>query len=225
MLGVDWKGLALPLAYLVVLGGALMTFSTMHRKREAAQSANLAPWFGPNLQRNVYLSLLHMGPDQGAEKSPRVPDSVLKASLLRRAVEDIERLIQIKSAKQACSSLLLRGSVGDDLWQRFQRAEKEMEEELRDVVTEANALAPNWGPVIFQSAHEIAANTRLRKRLTQIQAQTESEKQWWEKRRSQIQTAFIKELDGSEVGSTKATSEDDAVLIDTPAKGAKRGKR
>lgn len=26
--------------------------------------------------------------------------------------------------------------MGDDLWQRFLRAEKEMEEELRDVVTE-----------------------------------------------------------------------------------------
>ncbi|CAG1982448.1 unnamed protein product [Fusarium graminearum] len=100
--------------------------------------ANLAPWFGPHLQRNVYLSLLHL--DDGSEKSPKVPESVLRAALLRRAVEDIRRLIQVKSAKQACGSLLAKGSVGDDLWQRFQRAEKEMEEELRDVVTEVNSL-------------------------------------------------------------------------------------
>lgn len=106
-----------------------------------AEGANLAPWFGPHLQRNVYLSLLHLDPEEGSEKSPKVPDSVLRAALLRRAVEDIERLIQIKSAKQACGSLLQRGSVGDDLWQRFQRAEKEMEEELRDVVTEVCADA------------------------------------------------------------------------------------
>jgi translocation protein SEC66 len=99
-----------------------------------AESANLAPWFGPHLQRNVYLSLLHL--EDGSEKGPKIPESVLRAALLRRAVEDIRRLIQIKSAKQACGSLLQRGSVGDDLWQRFQRAEKEMEEELRDVVTE-----------------------------------------------------------------------------------------
>lgn len=169
MFDIDWKGLALPLAYLMVLGGALMTFSTIYRKRKAgmyfflrrlylslyswhssairltqmfaaAESANLTPWFGPNLQRNIYLTLLHLDPEDGKEKSPRIPDSVLKAALLRRAVEDIDRLIQIKSAKQACSSLLLRGSVGDDLWQRFQRAEKEMEEELRDVVTEVRFL-------------------------------------------------------------------------------------
>lgn len=76
-----------------------------------------------------------MEPEEG---KPGVPESVLKAALLRRAVEDIQRLIQIKTAKQACSSLLQRGSVGDDLWQRFQRAEREMEEELRDVVTEVS---------------------------------------------------------------------------------------
>jgi translocation protein SEC66 len=63
---------------------------------------------------------------------------VLRAALLMRAVEDIHRIIQIRTAKQACSTLLQRGSVGDDLWQRFLRAEKEMEEELRDVVTEVS---------------------------------------------------------------------------------------
>ncbi|TQV95697.1 translocation protein (Sec66) [Cordyceps javanica] len=231
MFSIDWKGLALPFAYLMVLSGALMTFSTIYRKRKAAESANLAPWFGPNLQRNVYLSLLHMEPEEGKEG---VPDSVLKAALVRRAVEDIQRLIQIKTAKQACSALLQRGSVGDDLWQRFQRAEREMEDELRDVVTEANALAPTWGHSIFQSAHEIASNTRLRESLAEIEAQTESEKQWWEKRRGQIQSDFIRELDqeqqaaaadcagpqGAKVSkSSTVASEDEAVLVDTPAKG------
>lgn len=229
MLGVDWKGLVLPFAYLLVLGGALMTFSTIHRKRKVVESANLAPWFGPNLQRNVYLSLLHMERDDDPPASkpaaPLIPQSVLRAALLRRAVQDIERLIQIKNSKQACSSLLQRGSVGDDLWKRFQRAEKEMEEELRDVVTEANALAANWGSTIFQSAHEIAANTRLRQRLDEIQAQTKAEKQWWDKRLSQIQTDFMKELDDSEKSSTKTTSEDDAVLIDTPAKSGKKARK
>jgi hypothetical protein len=90
------------------------------------------------MQRNVYLSLLHLEPEPGKEKAPTVPESVLRAALLRRAVEDIHRIIQVRSAKQACSPLLQRGSVGDDLWQRFLRAEKEMEEELRDVVMEVS---------------------------------------------------------------------------------------
>ncbi|KIL94577.1 hypothetical protein FAVG1_01508 [Fusarium avenaceum] len=221
MLDIDWKGLALPFAYVLVLGSALMTFSTIYRKRQAAESANLAPWFGPHLQRNVYLSLLHLEDD--TEKGPKVPDSILRAALLRRAVEDIRRLIQIKSAKQACGSLLARGSVGDDLWQRFQRAEKEMEEELRDVVTEANALAPNWGQSIFHSAHEMTANAAMRGSIEEILAQAESEKQWWEKRRGQIQTEFMKELDGSEQSSSANTTSEDGVMVDTPGNGQKAG--
>jgi len=158
MFDIDWKGLILPAAYTAVLLGTFMTFSSVYRKRKAgmgfcrpairiieqrtdlhtAQSANLAPWFPQHLQRNIYLSLLHLEPESGSEKSPKVPDSVLRAALLRRAVEDIHRIIQIRTAKQACGSLLQRGSVGDDLWQRFTRAEKEMEEELRDVVMEVS---------------------------------------------------------------------------------------
>ncbi|KAB5563567.1 Pre protein translocase subunit Sec66-domain-containing protein [Coniochaeta sp. 2T2.1] len=230
---VDWWSLVLPFCYVAVLGGALMTFSTIYRKRKAAESANLEPWFGPHLQRNIYLSLLHMEPEEGAEKSPKIPDSVIRAALLRRAVEDIHRIIQIRTAKAACSSLLQRGSVGDDLWQRFSRAEKEMEEELRDVVMEANALAPGWGQTIFQSANEIAANTVLRKRLDEIQAQTESEKQWWEKRRAQVQKDFMAELEGGEEKkpaskAPSAVGEDEPVLVDqntpsaTPAAGKKK---
>ena len=67
-----------------------------------------------------------------------MPDSILKAALLRRATEDIHRIVQIRNAKQALQVLLQRGSVGDDLWQRFQRAEKEIEAELRDVVEEVH---------------------------------------------------------------------------------------
>lgn len=77
-----------------------------------------------------------MESEPGQEASPPVPDSVLKAALLQRAIEDINRVLAIRSAKQALSSLLQRGSVGDELWQRFLRAEKEVEEELRDVVNE-----------------------------------------------------------------------------------------
>lgn len=86
-----------------------------------------------------------------------------------------------------------------------------MEEELRDVVMEvglqwpyagqvanehkANALSPNWGQTIFQSANEIAANSLLRKGLDEIQAQAEVEKAWWDKRRESISGEFMKELD------------------------------
>lgn len=235
---INWIGLLGPFLYIVVLVGSLITFSSVYRKRKAVASATLAPWFPPHLQRNIYLSLLHLEPEEGAEKAPKVPGSVLRAALLKRAVEDIHRIIQIRTAKQACSTLLARGSVGDDLWQRFLRAEKEMEEELRDVVLEANGLHPNWGQTIFQSANEIAANTMFRTRLNEIQAQTESEKAWWEKRRASIQSEFMKELDTPSASTlaktlSKTGSDEDSVLVESggPAAsskgsiGRKRGKK
>jgi len=53
----------------------------------------------------------------------------------------------------------------------------------------------------------------LRNRLEEIQAQTDAEKEWWEKRRAVIQKDFMKELDDSE--KTSAKSEEDAVLVES----------
>ncbi|CAG5174060.1 uncharacterized protein ALTATR162_LOCUS7724 [Alternaria atra] len=197
---VDWVMLAVPFAYIGILAGSFAVFTNLYRKRQAANAASLEPWFPTHLQRNVYLSLLHMD-------DPKVPDSVLKAALLRRATEDIHRIVQVRNAKQALQVLLQRGSVGDDLWQRFQRAEKEIEEELRDVVSEANAFAPNWGQTIFQSASEMAQNNHIRERLAEITAKAPAEKEWWEKRRTDIQSEFMKELD-----EEKAKSEDGVMV-------------
>lgn len=203
MFSIDWLSLVLPLAYVSVLVASFYTFSTIYRKRKASQSASLEPWFGQHLSRNIYLSLLHLDPEDGKEKGPKVPDSVIRAALLRRAVEDIQRIIQIRTAKQALNGLLQRGSIGDDLAQRFARAEKEVEEELKDVVSEANALHPGWGQIIFQSANEINARASLMDKLEEIEAKTESEKEWWEKRRATIEKDLVQELD-NEAGTAAA---------------------
>jgi translocation protein SEC66 len=136
-----WTNLTLPILYLTIVIGSLYTFSTLYRKRQLNKAAKLEPWFPPHKQRDIYLSLLHLDPAEASEgdgekKLSKVPDSVLKAALLQRALEDIRRIVQLRSAKPALQTLLQRGSVGDELWQRFLRAEKEMEEEVKDVVNE-----------------------------------------------------------------------------------------
>jgi len=139
-----WTNLSLPTLYLVVLIGSLYTFSSLYRKRQLAKAAKLEPWFPPHKQRDIYLSLMHMDPAEASESAEsekqlkKVPDSILKAALLKRAVEDIQRIVQLRSSKPALQSLLQRGSVGDELWQRFQRAEQEMEAEVKDVVNEVS---------------------------------------------------------------------------------------
>ena len=97
---------------------------------------------------------------------------------------------------------------------------------------QANALVPGWGQIIFQSANEIAANKVLRDRLEEIEAQTDKDKEWWEKRRTNIKSDFMKELEAeSEQAQAKAGSEDEAVLVDTdtpsatPSGASNKGKK
>ncbi|ODM19854.1 hypothetical protein SI65_04840 [Aspergillus cristatus] len=205
---VDWVSLAIPFAYLGVLIGSLATFSSLYRKRKAQKASSLEPWFPPHLQRDIYFSLLHL--DQPAkdnsEKKAAVPESVLKAALLRRATEDINRVLALRSQKQALAMLLQRGSVGDDLWQRFTRAEKEMEDEVRDVVSEANAYAPNWGQTIFQSANEMMNNNIIRQRIETHQSKLAEEREWWDRKKTSIQEGFMKELDAEGSSTTTTTT-------------------
>ncbi|EEH17478.1 hypothetical protein PABG_00041 [Paracoccidioides brasiliensis Pb03] len=248
---VDWLSLSIPFAYLGILIGSLATFSSLYRKRKAAKASSLTPWFPPNLQRDVYLSLLHLEPSLSSssssskeKKAPAVPETVLKAALLRRATEDIRRLIQLRTQKPALVGLLQKGSVGDDLWQRFLRAEKEMEAEVRDVVAEANAFVPNWGTTIFQSANEMVVNASFRANLGEIQSSVKEEREWWNKKKASIQEGFMKELEedsavkqtgsGPASGHNKPSSSDeDAVLVESggPAVGGggknkkKKGKK
>ncbi|KAL8905315.1 MAG: hypothetical protein Q9207_002706 [Kuettlingeria erythrocarpa] len=221
---VDWVGLSVPFAYLGVLVGSLATFSSLYRKRKAAKSSSLEPWFGPHTSRDIYLSLLHLEPEPGQEKSPNIPDGVLKAALLQRAREDIKRILEVRNAKQALSNLLQRGSVGDDLWQRHQRAEKEIEAELRDVVEEANALQPNWGQTIFQSANEMHHNAILRDKLASVQAKGKKDREWWDQEKATIQSNFMRELGEDEKENSKPAaaspadkigSDEDTVLVES----------
>jgi translocation protein SEC66 len=137
---VDWVALSVPFLYSGILFGSLWAFSYVYRQRQAQKAASLAPWFDPHTPRNIYLSLLHHEPsnDGGEKSAAKVPESILKAALMRRATEDIHRIIAVRNAKQALSTLLQRGCIGEELWQRYQRAEKEMEDELRDVVNEVS---------------------------------------------------------------------------------------
>ncbi|KAB8230173.1 translocation protein S66 [Aspergillus alliaceus] len=216
---VNWLSLAVPFAYLGVLIGSLATFSSLYRKRKAQKAYSLEPWFPAHLQRDIYFSLLHIDPPASSskeKKAPAVPESVLKAALLRRAEEDIRRVLALRSQKQALGMLLQRGSVGDDLWQRFQRAEKEMEDEVRDVVSEANAYVPGWGQTIFQSANEMMNNTLYRERIAEQQSKLAEERQWWEKKKASIKDGFMKELDAEGASSTAPPQKVEPAPVTTP---------
>jgi len=168
----------------------------------------MEPWFQPSTARNVYLSLLHLPDSSPSAKA--VPDSVLRAALLRRAVTVLHRAIHVRSAKGPLQALLQRGSVGDDTWTQFTQAEKELDAELKEIMEEANSLTPPgmqppWGQFIFQSAAEMAHNERFQKKVESFAEKGADTKQWWSERTSKIRSEFLKS-EGVDVETTPGVS-------------------
>lgn len=232
--------LLLPIAYLTILVGSLATFSHLYRQRKFNAKLRLAPYFPPHTARNVYLTLLHQADTQSDLKT--VPNSVLMAALQERAVEDIIRIREIQTRKGPLNTLLQRGVVGDEIWQRLLRAEQELEAELKDVVAEANALASGWGQHIFQSANEIVVNRMTKKKLEERRANLADEKAAWERVKERSRAELEGEISGektvpSSIPSTASTvsekaktvaqpaavgsSDEEAVLVEPPANEAR----
>jgi len=150
-----------PLAYVVFLFGSLYLFSSYYRRRNSA--VNYEPWFPTHVDRDIYISLLSL------HKPP--PDYVLTAALMRRAMADVKRIWAIRDAKQALQILLQRGQIGDDLWSRFIKAEKELEAEIVEVVGEANTWKDGWGAHIFNQASEMVSHERLKETFKSIEGE------------------------------------------------------
>lgn len=123
-------------------------------------SRRIEPWFPSHPERDVYVSLLQC--------DPPAHDGLIKAALVRRAVADVHRIFRLREDKVALSNLLQRGSIGDDLWTSFLAAEKELEAEILEVVTEAETFKAGWGNLIFQTAAEIVQNEKLRESMNKV---------------------------------------------------------
>ncbi|KAK5062470.1 hypothetical protein LTR84_004542 [Exophiala bonariae] len=197
-----------PIAYLGILIGSMATFSHLYRQRQVNSKLRLAPYFGPHTSRNIYLSLLH----QQDNPDTKVPDTILRAALFARALEDVNRMMEIRTRKPPLATLLQRGVVGDEIFQRLTRAEQEMQIELKDVIAEANALATGWGQTIFQSASEMVQNKMLREKIDKVKAKLGSEQEAWAQQREQSR----RELEGDVAPSAPAAVAAPPVSIATP---------
>lgn len=125
-----------------------------------AEKTSFEPWFPAHPARDIYITLL--------SAEPAVPDSMLKSALLVRATADVKRIWRIKEDKQTLAQLHERGLVGDDTMARFAAAEKELEAEIVDVVSEANTFRPGWGGMIFATASEMAHAEKTRETVLNI---------------------------------------------------------
>jgi len=142
-----------PVAYVIIVFGGLFIFSYFYRKRTSTRVYE--PYFPSHPERNAYITLLQ-------KRDPPASDALLKSALVRRAIADVQRLLRIREDKPALQNLLQKGSIGDDLWNSLLSAEKELEAEIVEVVSEANSFAQGWGQVIFPTANEMLANEKIR---------------------------------------------------------------
>lgn len=60
---------------------------------------------------------------------------------------------------------------------------------------QANALASNWGTIIFQSANEMVNNEITHHKVAARQAEGKVDREWWDKERASIQSKFMAELE------------------------------
>ncbi|SCV69258.1 BQ2448_2278 [Microbotryum intermedium] len=148
-----------PISYLVFLFGSLAVFSRFYRRAQSKKVVEKS-WFPQHKSRDIYVSLLSL--------EPAPPRPILIAALLRRAMDDVKLIWSIRDSKQALQTLLTKGQIGDDLWERFQEAEKELEAEIVEVVQEANTFQEGYGQQIFGLASEMVGHEKFKEAYDRI---------------------------------------------------------
>lgn len=169
-----------PIGYITILTVSLSVFSRIYRKRSArALAKEHTSWFPEgHPERDIYqtLVLAAANSNDGSDGKPAtIPELVLKAALLNRAMTDVRRIIRMRDDKQALGVLLQKGSIGDETMAKFTMAEKELEAEILDVVSEANTFKEGWGQLIFPSASEMVAHLKHKEIYYEIHRQRTEE--------------------------------------------------
>lgn len=140
-----------------------------HSRRQKLNSPIVAvravhePWFGPHYTRDLYVSLLSM--------EPPASRPILIAALIRRAMTDVERIMEIRENKMALQNLLTKGQIGDETWNHILEAEKELDSEIYEVVQEANTFKAGWGQIIFAHAGDEVQHEKHKKFWEDIEEQ------------------------------------------------------
>jgi len=150
-----------PLIYVTVLITALVIFSVNYRKNKLNALYQRKPFFGRNLPKEMYFEL--------RDSEPKPNDKVLKAALMRRGAESIRRTIKLKEVQAYITTLYQKGSIGDDLWERYQTATKLEELEVQEIVMETEKYKKGWIPKFVPLLQEICFNEALRRRYGAIE--------------------------------------------------------
>lgn len=169
-----------PLIYLGIMISAFLIFSVVYRRRRVQKLTKVEPIFGDNLPATLYGFLKQQYVDPNLSKENKPHEKVMKAALLRRAVEAIRRSLKLKENEAIFNKLYQDGLIGDEVFQQYAIQTKLQELELKEIVEETNVYKKNWAQTFFPVAQEICFNEALRRRLYAMDERSKSLGILWE---------------------------------------------
>ncbi|ODV67888.1 hypothetical protein HYPBUDRAFT_137740 [Hyphopichia burtonii NRRL Y-1933] len=169
-----------PLIYVGVLLTCFIAFSIIYRRKKIKNLTKVEPIFGENHTASLYqfLKAQYTNPDATKETKPH--EKVLKAALLRRAVEAIRRSLKLKENEPIFKYLYQEGLIGDEVFRQFEFQAKYQELELKEIVQETELYKKGWVQTFFPVAQEICFNEALRRRLNAMDGRSKSLSVLWE---------------------------------------------
>lgn len=168
-----------PLIYVAVMTTAFVAFSIYYRRRRLSKLIDVEPFFGPNYSLELYSAVKDRYYDKQLPKEGRPPEKVVKAALLRRAVEAIRRSLKLKENEPVFNKLYQEGLIGDDLFKQYEFQNKVQQLELKEIVDECQQFSKEWPATFFPVAQEICYNEALRRRLHSMDDRSESLSELW----------------------------------------------
>lgn len=145
-----------PLIYVTIMIGALVVFSIKYRQKKLKELTSRKPFFDRNIAKEMYFELVN------ADEKPN--EQVLKAALIRRGAECIKRTLKLKEFTPFMNVLYHKGSISDDLWERFQTAQKVEEIEIQELVQETEKYRKGWVSKFLPLLQEVCLNEALAKK-------------------------------------------------------------
>ena len=94
-----------PLIYVAVMATAFVAFSVFYRRHRLRKLIEVEPLFGRNYSLELYILLKDKFYNKLLPKEGRPPEKVVKAALLRRAVEAIRRSLKLKENEPVFNKL------------------------------------------------------------------------------------------------------------------------
>lgn len=168
-----------PLIYVAVMTTAFVVFSIYYRRHRLSKMIDVEPFFGRNYSLELYTAVKDRYYDKLLPKEGRPPEKVVKAALLRRAVEAIRRSLKLKENEPVFNKLYQEGLIGDDVFKQYEFQNKVQQVELKEIVEECQQFSKEWPTTFFPVAQEICYNEALRRRLNCMDDRSEKLTELW----------------------------------------------